>query len=102
VEQHSAERQPTITLSYKRASKRITTRLPVIAIDVGPGDMFWHDRSFEILLEAHDKAGNVVGEARPLPPVTVTRMELLLSHSSSFTHGLDRSSQVVTASIPSL
>ncbi len=66
VEQ-SVAKQPTVTLSYKRGSKRITTRRPVIEMSVGEGDLF--STTFEVLIEAHDKQGNVVGEASPGGPV---------------------------------
>ena len=81
--EHSAGRQPTVTLSYKRASKRITTRLPVIVIDIGQGDLFWGAKSFEILVEAHDKAGNVVGEARPGAPVNAATRTVTLNPDTS-------------------
>jgi len=61
--------QATVSLSYKNGAKRITTRLPVIEISLddvlSTGDMFSVGSDFEILLEAHDKKGNVVGEAKP-------------------------------------
>ncbi|MCY4355934.1 MAG: PglZ domain-containing protein, partial [Gammaproteobacteria bacterium] len=57
--------QATIVLNYKNSTKRITTRLPVIEISLETQDMFSVGSDFEILLEAHDKRGNVVGEAKP-------------------------------------
>ena len=56
---------PAITLSYKRGAKKVTTRLPVVELNVESGDLFNRELSFEVLLEAHDKKGNVVGEAKP-------------------------------------
>jgi len=56
-------KQPTVTLSYKRGSKRITTRRPVVEIATGSGDLF--STTVDILLEAQDREGNVVGEAQP-------------------------------------
>jgi len=53
-----------VTLSYKRGAKRITTRLPVVDVLLEGADLFSHGADFEILLEAHDKKGNVVGEAK--------------------------------------
>jgi hypothetical protein len=61
----STSRQPTVTLAYKRSAKSITTRLPIIELTVGTGDLFSQDAMVELLLEAHDKQGNVVGEAKP-------------------------------------
>lgn len=65
----SISRQPTVTLAYKRGAKRITTRLPIIELTIGTGDLFAQDAMVDILLEAHDKQGNVVGEAKPGEPV---------------------------------
>lgn len=53
-----------IEISYKNGAKRVTTRVPVIDVTL-VADMFSQDRSLEILLEAHDGKGNVVGEPRP-------------------------------------
>jgi len=52
-----------VELSYKHGAKKITTRLPVIEIAVFTDDLF--ARELEILLEAHDDKGQVVGEPRP-------------------------------------
>jgi hypothetical protein len=41
----------------------VTTRLPVVDVLL-EGDMFSQAADFEILLEAQDKKGNVVGEAK--------------------------------------
>ncbi len=57
--------QATVTLNYKNGAKRITTRLPVVEISLDTQDLFSVASDFEILLEAHDKKGNVVGEAKP-------------------------------------
>lgn len=57
--------QTRVVLNYKNGAKRITTRLPVIDISLDNQDMFSVGSDFEILLEAHDKKGNVVGEAKP-------------------------------------
>jgi len=55
----------TIKLTYKNGAKRITTRLPVIEVSAQSQSLFSVDKDFEILLEAHDKKGNVIGEAKP-------------------------------------
>ena len=57
--------QTKVTLNYKNGAKRITTRLPVIEISLENIDMFSMGSDFEILLEAQDKKGNAVGEAKP-------------------------------------
>ncbi|MFN3629198.1 MAG: PglZ domain-containing protein [Casimicrobiaceae bacterium] len=54
-----------VELSYKNGAKRITTRLPVIEVMLVPDDMFLQKTSVEILLEAQDSKGKVVGEPRP-------------------------------------
>ncbi|MCF8075505.1 MAG: PglZ domain-containing protein [Desulfotignum sp.] len=55
-----------IKLHYKNGATRITTRVPVIDIRTETTDpLFAGDKAFEILLEAHDRKGNVVGEAKP-------------------------------------
>ena len=64
-----AMQQATVVLSYKNGAKRITTRLPVVDVLLQSSDMFSQGTDFEILLEAHDKKGNVVGEAKPGGPV---------------------------------
>jgi len=54
-----------VELSYKKGSKRITTRLPRINVSLG-GNLFAQSSSCEILLEAQDpQTGDVVGEPRP-------------------------------------
>jgi hypothetical protein len=53
----------TVHISYKNGATRTTTRLPVIDVLL-EGDMFSQAADFEILLEAQDKKGNVVGEAK--------------------------------------
>ena len=67
-EQPSVKR-PSISISYKQGAIRIATRVPVIDVAVEAADMFSAEGSYEILLEAQDKKGNVVGEARATGPV---------------------------------
>jgi hypothetical protein len=69
VAEAETAKKPSVTLSYKRGAKKITTRLPVFEIAVGTADFFWGDAEIDVLLEAHDKSGNVVGEAKPGGPV---------------------------------
>ena len=54
-----------VSISYKNGAKRVTTRVPVIDVAVDAADMFSREEIFEILLEAHDLKGEVVGEAKP-------------------------------------
>jgi hypothetical protein len=57
-------RKVQVELNYKNGAKRITTRLPVIEVILISDDMFSQGASVEILLEAQDSKGNVVGEPR--------------------------------------
>lgn len=61
--------QLRIELSYK--SRKITTRLPVvdISIPVEGGLMDFMHAEVELLVEAHDKNGNIIGQAKPGGPV---------------------------------
>jgi hypothetical protein len=55
-----------IKISYKNDSKSITTRLPVVDISAETNQpLFAGEKEFEILIEAHNKRGDVVGEAKP-------------------------------------
>ena len=67
-EQPSVKRA-SVTIGYKQGATRITTRVPVIDVVVEAADMFSGEGSYEILIEAQDKKGNVVGEARATGPV---------------------------------
>lgn len=56
-----------VLLSYKNGAERITTLLPVLNIELvnlETADMFLSNE-LEILLEAHDENGEVIGEAKP-------------------------------------
>ena len=57
-------RQATVTLRYKNGATRITTRVPVIEVSVESSDLFSQGAAFDMLLEAHDRRGQVVGEAK--------------------------------------
>jgi hypothetical protein len=67
-----------VVLGYKNGAKRITTRLPVLDVALESTDLFAQGEDFEILLEAHDKKGNVVGEAKAGGPVNATTGTLSL------------------------
>lgn len=58
-------RKVKVELTYKNGAKKITTRVPVIEVILISDDMFSQGISVEILLEAQDSNGNVVGEPRP-------------------------------------
>jgi len=57
-------RRIDIEIAYKNGATRVTTLVPVIDVTL-MADMFSQDRTLEILLEAQDSKGNVVGEPRP-------------------------------------
>jgi len=60
----SEQAQTSVVLTYRDGAKRITTRLPVVNVMVESTDMFAQETDVEILIEAHDKNGAVVGEAK--------------------------------------
>ncbi|KWT98888.1 MULTISPECIES: PglZ domain-containing protein [unclassified Variovorax] len=53
-----------VELRYKSGAKYITTRMPVVEVALLSDDMFTQETAVEILLEAQDSKGNVVGEPR--------------------------------------
>jgi len=67
--------KPVIKITYKAGAKRITTRLPVLEVSFPVGDdesapMFGSDAwsgipAVEIMIEAHNSKGEVIGEPRP-------------------------------------
>jgi hypothetical protein len=57
--------QVRVELSYKGDAKKITTRLPVVEVALFKDNLFAKANEIEILLEAQDQKGNVVGEPRP-------------------------------------
>lgn len=58
--------QLNIVLDYKHGSTKITTRLPVIEVLAeGQTGLFNGETSIEVLLEAHDEKGQIIGEAKP-------------------------------------
>lgn len=54
----------SIELNYKNGAKHITTRLPVIEVSANSQSLFSVDKDYEVLLEAHSKKGEIVGEAK--------------------------------------
>lgn len=63
-EDETAPRKIEVELNYKNGASRIATRIPVVDIML-IADMFSQGMEVEVLLEAQDKKGNVVGEPRP-------------------------------------
>jgi hypothetical protein len=70
-EKQQKKEKPKIALSYKNKAKRITTRLPVIDVEFEQKQkpLFSLETDRELLLEAYDKKGNIVGEAKSGGPV---------------------------------
>jgi len=56
-----ATQQTVVTLSYKKDAKAITSRRPIVELSVTSDDLF---AQTEILLEAHNESGDVIGEAK--------------------------------------
>jgi hypothetical protein len=55
----------SVNLTYKRGGNKITTRLPVFELSVaGQSSLFETQETVDILLEAYDQKGKVVGEAK--------------------------------------
>ena len=66
-EADSTSEKLEVILNYKNGAKRITTQLPVFDIvlkSLETADMF-ASTELEVLLEAHDEKGEVIGEAKP-------------------------------------
>jgi hypothetical protein len=59
-------KKATLKMSYKNDAKYITSRFPVIDVEYEKKqrDLFVQGKEIELLLEAHDKNSNVVGEAK--------------------------------------
>ncbi len=55
----------SVVLSYRNGATRITTRVPVVELSAHSDDMFSMDKPVEVLVQAQDAKGNVVGEPRP-------------------------------------
>jgi len=73
----------TVALSYKNGAKRVTTRVPVIDVSVQSDDLFSRDVNVEMLLEAQDLRGNVVGEPRPGGDIDAATHTLTLTPGQS-------------------
>ena len=63
--EREAEQRPSVELIYKRGAKKITTRLPVVEVTVSATELFAIETPVEIRIEAQDKKGSVIGEAKP-------------------------------------
>lgn len=55
----------SVNLTYKRGGNKITTRLPVFELSIaGQSSLFETQETVDVLLEAYDQKGKVVGEAK--------------------------------------
>ena len=101
-EEKEADSDVTVKLSYRNGLKKITSQLPVLELSVVGYDLFHDD--IEVLIEARNKDGDVVGEARPggvvsaatgtiaVKPGTIVKVPLRMDHNfeGSFTvHALN-------------
>ena len=71
-----------VELSYRNGAKKITTRLPVLEIALYAENLFTQSVEMEILLEAQDEKGNVVGEPRPGGDVNPATGTINLMHGT--------------------
>ncbi|MBB3862676.1 hypothetical protein GGQ88_003978 [Novosphingobium hassiacum] len=83
TEENAATGRVAVEIYYKNGAKRITTRMPVIDIKVQSDDMFSQDVIVEVLIEAQDAKGNVVGEPRPGGDVNPATRTLALAPGQS-------------------
>lgn len=63
-EEKKEEAKIEVLLFYKNGASKITTRVPVIELQLSSGDMFCAGENYEVLLAAYDSRGTVVGEAK--------------------------------------
>ncbi len=64
-----------VEIKYKYGATKITTRVPVLVVTLVAGDLFAGDYDVEILIQAMDPVGKIVGEPRAggdLNPATGT------------------------------
>lgn len=60
----------SVQINYKQGAKQITSRMPVFDLVLNHDQsLFAYEEDFEVLIEAQDKKGNVVGEAKTGGPV---------------------------------
>ena len=81
-----------VEIFYKNGAKKITTRLPVIEVEFQPNDLL--TQQIEILIEAYDDKGEIVGtpsSGGDINPATQTvtltkgsRMQIVLRMASEF------------------
>jgi hypothetical protein len=67
-----------VELTYRNGAKRITTRIPVVDVTLVYDDLFVQGVNLEVVVEAQDALGRVVGEARPGPDVNPATRTVVL------------------------
>ena len=72
----------SVVLNYKRGSKKITTRLPVVEVEASANDFFAQET--DVLIEAQDTNGHVVGEAKSGGPVNPATGIITLKPGDTF------------------
>ncbi len=60
-----AEENVTYSIRYKKDAKKITTQLPMFELIAKAGDLFEQSDVSDVLLQAVDKNGKVIGEPKP-------------------------------------
>lgn len=77
-----------VQLRYRKGATRVTSRRPVVELALSTTDMFSVDSTVEILLEAQNKDGLVVGEAAPGADVNPATRTITLQPGQTKTIGL--------------
>ncbi len=55
----------TYSIRYKRGATNVTTQLPVFELEAKAGDLFPQSDEYEVLLQAANSVGKVIGEPKP-------------------------------------
>ena len=89
---HAEVRKLNVEIFYKNGAKRITTRIPVIEVELASGGLntlnLFEIPGIEVLIEAQDSKGNVVGEPRPCGEVNPATRTVVLVHGQRKQIGL--------------
>jgi hypothetical protein len=72
-----------VKLSYRNGAKKINTPFPVIEVALISENLFSQSSETEILLEAQDEQGNVVGEPRLIGEVNPATRTITISAGES-------------------
>lgn len=83
VEDEKPEENFKVVLSYRSGLKTTTSRLPVIEVSVKGGGILF-DNNVELLIEAQNAAGDVIGEAKPGDLVNAATGTVTLQSGQTF------------------